>query len=40
VSFASTVTSILIRANGTVDFLTRNEDDNVHSIVASVDRLR
>jgi hypothetical protein len=30
VSFASTVTSILIRANGTVDFLTRNEDDNVH----------
>jgi hypothetical protein len=30
VSFPSTVTSILIRATGTVDFLTRNEDDNVH----------
>jgi hypothetical protein len=30
VSFPPTVTSILIRANGKVDFLTRNEDDNVH----------
>jgi hypothetical protein len=30
VSFPSTVTSILIRANGRVDFLTRNEDDDVH----------
>jgi hypothetical protein len=30
VSFPSTVTSILIRATGRVDFLTRNEDDNVH----------
>jgi hypothetical protein len=30
VSFPSTVTSILIRANGRVDFLTRDEDDDVH----------
>ena len=30
VSFPSTVTSILIRASGTVDFITRNEDDAVH----------
>jgi hypothetical protein len=30
VSFPSMVTSILIRANGRVDFLTRNEDDNMH----------
>jgi hypothetical protein len=30
VSFPSTVTSILIRASGRVDFLTRNEDDDVH----------
>jgi hypothetical protein len=30
VSFPSTVTSIFIRASGRVDFLTRNEDDNVH----------
>jgi hypothetical protein len=30
VSFPSTVTSILIRAKGRVDFLTRNEDDDVH----------
>ena len=29
-SFPSTVTSILIRAHGRVDFLTRNEDDDVH----------
>jgi hypothetical protein len=29
-SFPSTVTSILIRADGRVDFLTRNEDDDVH----------
>ena len=29
-SFPSTVTSILIRANGKVDFVTRNEDDAVH----------
>jgi hypothetical protein len=30
VSLPSSVTSILIRATGKVDFLTRNEDDNVH----------
>ena len=30
VSFSSTVTTISIRANGRVDFLTRNEDDDVH----------
>jgi hypothetical protein len=30
VSFPSTVTSIFIRASGRVDFLTRNEDDDVH----------
>jgi hypothetical protein len=30
VSFPSTVTSISIRASGRVDFLTRNEDDDVH----------
>ena len=30
VSFPSTVTSILIRASGTVDFITRNQDDDVH----------
>jgi hypothetical protein len=40
VSFPSTATSILIRASGTVGFLTRVEDDAVPSIVASVDRLR
>ena len=30
VSLPSTVTSIFIRATGTVDFITRNEDDDVH----------
>jgi hypothetical protein len=30
VSFPSTVTNILIRATGTVDFITRSEDDDVH----------
>lgn len=30
VFFPSTVTSVLVRASGKVDFLTRNEDDAVH----------